>query len=65
MILVLIHHILVVLPMEYYEKNYYVRSVMIEINKRLYLKSDNVVKNNNFDLIKQKITNIGNKLKKI
>jgi N-formylglutamate amidohydrolase len=52
-------------PMEYYEKNYNVRSVMIEINKRLYLKSNNVVKNDNFDRIKQKITNIGNKLKQI
>lgn len=41
-------------PIEYYEKNYNVKSVMIEINKRLYLKFNNVVKNNNSDLINKK-----------
>jgi len=35
-----------------------VKSVMIEINKKLYLESDNITKNNNFFLIKSKIENI-------
>lgn len=45
-------------PLEYYGKNTNVKSVMIEINKRLYLKSDNITKSENFTHIQRKIGNI-------
>ena len=49
-------------PTNYWGKDYRVKSVMIEINKRLYLKSDNITKNRNFNLIKQKLDNILEKI---
>ena len=45
-------------PTDYYNKDTRVKSVMIEINKKLYLEDDNITKNENFDKIKQKIGNI-------
>jgi len=45
-------------PTNYWGKDFRVKSVMIEINKKLYLESDNITKNNNFFLIKEKIENI-------
>jgi len=45
-------------PTNYWRKDFRVKSVMIEINKKLYLESDNITKNNNFFLIKEKIENI-------
>ncbi|MBF0263644.1 MAG: N-formylglutamate amidohydrolase [Gammaproteobacteria bacterium] len=38
-------------PSNYYNKNKNVKSVMIEINKKLYLKSNNIDKNNDFDVM--------------
>jgi len=49
-------------PTGYWGKDARVKSVMIEINKKLYLEDDNLTKNKNFNLIKQKINNILNKL---
>lgn len=45
-------------PLEYYQKNTNVKSVMIEINKRLYLESDNTTKSENFTTIQGKIGNV-------
>ncbi|MEA1918346.1 MAG: N-formylglutamate amidohydrolase [Campylobacterota bacterium] len=49
-------------PSDYWGKDDRVKSVMIEINKKLYLEPDNITKNKNFDAIQQKIEAI---LKKI
>lgn len=45
-------------PTNYWGKDSRVKSVMIEINKKLYLESDNVTKNRDFNVIKTKIDNI-------
>lgn len=45
-------------PLKYFMKNQNVKSVMIEVNKKLYLESDNCTKNSQFDTIKQKFKNI-------
>jgi N-formylglutamate amidohydrolase len=45
-------------PIEYYKKDFRVKSVMIEINKKLYLESDNTTKSKGYCIIKQKINNI-------
>ena len=45
-------------PMDYYRENSPVKSVMIEINKKLYLEPDNVTKSSDFELIRSKIANI-------
>ncbi len=42
-------------PTNYWNKNNKVKSVMIELNKRLYLEDDNVTKNKNYETIKNKI----------
>ena len=49
-------------PTNYWGKDFRVKSVMIEINKKLYLEPDNVTKNKHFNVIKQKIDNILKKL---
>ena len=45
-------------PTNYWGKDFRVKSVMIEINKKLYLEKDNVAKSANFEEIKQKLENI-------
>ncbi|RLA78761.1 MAG: hypothetical protein DRG78_14375 [Epsilonproteobacteria bacterium] len=50
-------------PTNYWGKDFRVKSVMIEINKKLYLEEDNVTKSAGFDDIKQRIDNIYTKLK--
>jgi len=45
-------------PTDYWQKDMRVKSVMIEINKKLYLKSDNITKNKDYKKIKQKMDNI-------
>jgi N-formylglutamate amidohydrolase len=45
-------------PTNYWGKDKRVKSVMIEINKKLYLEGDNITKSTNFDIIKQKIDNL-------
>ena len=52
-------------PTNYWQKDTRVKSVMIEINKKLYLESDNLTKNSNFTKIKSKITNIMRRLKEL
>lgn len=47
-------------PTNYWGKDFRVKSVMIEINKKLYLEKDNVTKNSNFNIIKKKLNNILN-----
>ena len=49
-------------PTNYWAKDTRVKSVMIEINKKLYVESDNITKNKNFNQIKQKLDNILNKI---
>ncbi len=49
-------------PTNYWNKDKRVKSVMIEINKKLYLKEDNITKNEKFDDIKQKLENMIYKL---
>ncbi len=49
-------------PTDYWGKDFRVKSVMIEINKRLYLESDNITKSKNFYNIKWKLNNILQKL---
>ena len=49
-------------PTDYWRKNPQVKSVMIEINKKLYLKEDNITKNAHFHAIEQKIAQILSKL---
>jgi len=50
-------------PLEYWQKDKRVKSVMIEINKRLYLKSDNITKSENFSDIEQRLNNLYEKMK--
>lgn len=45
-------------PTNYWQKDNRVKSVMIEINKKLYLEADNITKSKEFPIIQQKITNI-------
>lgn len=45
-------------PTNYWGKDTRVKSVMIEINKKLYLEEDNITKNKNFDTIKEKINGL-------
>jgi len=45
-------------PTDYWQKDKRVKSVMIEINKKLYLESDNITKSKNYTKIKQKMDNI-------
>ena len=45
-------------PTNYWGKDFRVKSVMIEINKKLYLESDNITKNKHFNTIKGNIDNI-------
>lgn len=45
-------------PINYWGKDFRVKSVMIEINKKLYLEADNVIKSENFETIKKKLNNI-------
>jgi len=45
-------------PTNYWGKDKRVKSVMIEINKKLYLEDDNITKNKDFDMIKNKIESI-------
>ncbi len=49
-------------PTDYWGEDFRVKSVMIEINKKLYLEPDNLTKNDNFDAIKLKLNNILQKL---
>jgi len=49
-------------PTNYWRKDKRVKSVMIEINKKLYLESDNTTKSKSFNLIKEKLENILKKL---
>ncbi len=49
-------------PTDYWGKDFRVKSVMIEINKKLYLKPDNTTKNENFNTIKLRLNNILQKL---
>ena len=49
-------------PTNYWGKDFRVKSVMIEINKRLYLEPDNITKSENFEIIKQKLNSILQKL---
>lgn len=51
-------------PTNYWRKDFRVKSVMLEINKKLYLESDNISKNKHFYTIKQKMENILKKLDK-
>jgi len=45
-------------PTDYWGKDFRVKSVMIEINKRLYLEPDNITKSKDFETIKEKLNNI-------
>ena len=49
-------------PLEYYNKESRVKSVMIEINKKLYLKSDNITKSEGFEKIQNHFANVAQKL---
>lgn len=49
-------------PTNYWGKDLRVKSVMIEINKRIYLEPDNITKSKDFETIKQKLNNILQKL---
>ena len=51
-------------PTNYWGKDFRVKSVMIEINKKLYLESDNITKSENFNNIKYKLNSILQKLDK-
>ena len=50
-------------PTDYYQKDKNVKSVMIEINKKLYLEADNLTKNEHFMDIKKRIENIYKKIR--
>ena len=50
-------------PMKYYNKDNRVKSVMIEINKKLYLQSDNTTKSEGFVKIQNHFANIVRKLR--
>jgi len=51
-------------PLDYWQKNSNVKSVMIEINKKLYLKDDNRTKSSDFDTIKKHLDNISDILQR-
>jgi len=46
-------------PTKYYMKDKRVKSVMIEINKKLYLEADNITPSKEFSLISSKLSDIG------
>ena len=50
-------------PTNYWGKDKRVKSVMIEINKKLYLNEDNATKSDNFEFIKNKLDNIAKNLR--
>ena len=50
-------------PTDYWQKDFRVKSVMIEINKKLYLEADNQTKSRNFETINRKIDNILKRLR--
>ena len=52
-----------VIPNDYYESKKNIKAVVIKINKKLYLESDNITKNNNYNILKDKINTIFSKLK--
>jgi N-formylglutamate amidohydrolase len=45
-------------PTNYWGKDFRVKSVMIEINKKLYLEDDNITKSSNFENIKAKLAKL-------
>ena len=45
-------------PTDFWGKDFRVKSVMIEINKKLYLSDDNITKSKNFNQVKDKLKNI-------
>lgn len=47
-----------IVPMEYYQRNKKVYSIMIEVNRDLYLKPGTNQKNDNYDKVKQLIQNL-------
>lgn len=49
-------------PTNYWNKDKRVKSVMIEINKKLYLQSDNITKNKNFNKIQLLLTQLAIKI---
>ena len=51
-----------IVPLEYYQKEEKVKSVMIEINKRIYLEDDNITKGRDFEKIKEKLMRIANRI---
>ncbi len=51
-------------PTNYWGEDFRVKSVMIEINKKLYLEKDNITKNADFGNIKQRLENIYSALQK-
>jgi N-formylglutamate amidohydrolase len=54
-----------IVPNKYYkEKNRNVKSVMIEINKRIYMNAETCRKSDRFDLVKQLLKEIMNKINK-
>lgn len=50
-------------PEKYYMKDKRVKSVMIEINKKIYLEEDNKTKSENFNNISKKLVNIKRKIR--
>jgi N-formylglutamate amidohydrolase len=52
-------------PLEYYKRDERVRSVMIEINKRLYLEEDNRSKSAGFAAVRERIERLGRVLEEL
>jgi len=52
-----------VIPNDYYESKSNIKAVVIKFNKKLYLEDDNKTKSNNFEILKNKINNIFEKIK--
>jgi len=52
-----------VIPNDYYEAKKNIKAVVIKINKKLYLEDDNITKNKNYNILKNKIETIFSRLK--
>jgi len=52
-----------IVPEEYYQRNSNVNSIMIEVNRKLYLKPESIEKNDNFNLLKNTLSDYLTKLK--
>jgi N-formylglutamate amidohydrolase len=52
-------------PMEHYKRNKNVQSIMIEVNRKLYLKDNSNVKSENYPAVKRLLQNYLDEIRKL